>query len=106
VTTGEFLVAFVLYADSLLSINQIATLLDRAYNTIYSAIRDVETALNAASTSSGTGSIILLTGQPRSMKLSKCVQVTRDATHRGTACPAAGRQKAGGHGGAVSKVTS
>jgi len=41
---GEFLVAFILYADSLLSINQIAPLLGRAYNTIHSAIRDVEAA--------------------------------------------------------------
>jgi plasmid maintenance system antidote protein VapI len=41
---GEFLVAFILYADSLLSINQIASLLGRAYNTIHSVIRDVEAA--------------------------------------------------------------
>ncbi|WP_049998744.1 IS1595 family transposase [Halococcus sediminicola] len=41
---GEFLVAFVLYADSLLSINQIAPLLDRAYKTVFEAISDVETA--------------------------------------------------------------
>ncbi|TSD09190.1 IS1595 family transposase [Haloglomus irregulare] len=41
---GEFLVAFVLYADSLLSINQIAMLLDRAYDTIHSAIRKCDRA--------------------------------------------------------------
>ena len=41
---GEFLVAFVLYADTLLSINQIAPLLDRAYKTVFKAINDVETA--------------------------------------------------------------
>jgi hypothetical protein len=41
---GEFRVAFVLYTDSLLSINQIASLIERAYNTIHSAIRDVEAA--------------------------------------------------------------
>jgi len=40
---GEFLVAFVLYADTLLSINQIAPLLDRAYKTVFGAISDVET---------------------------------------------------------------
>ena len=41
---GEFLVAFILYADTLLSINQIAPLLDRAYKTVFEAISDVETA--------------------------------------------------------------
>jgi len=41
---GEFLVAFVLYADTLLSINQIAPLLDRTYKTVFEAINDVETA--------------------------------------------------------------
>jgi ribosomal protein S27AE len=41
---GEFLVAFVLYADTLLSINQIAPLLDRAYKTVFEAISDVEAA--------------------------------------------------------------
>ena len=41
---GEFLLAFLLYADSLLSINQIAPLLDRTYKTVFEAIRDVETA--------------------------------------------------------------
>ena len=41
---GEFLVAFVLYADTLLSINQIAPLLDRTYKTVFEAINNVETA--------------------------------------------------------------
>jgi transposase-like protein len=42
--SGEFLVAFILYADTLLSINQIAPLLDRTYKTVFEAIKDVETA--------------------------------------------------------------
>lgn len=41
---GEFLVAFVLYADTLLSINQIAPLFDRTYKTVFEAIKDVEAA--------------------------------------------------------------
>ncbi len=41
---SEFLVAFVLYADTLLSINQIAPLLDRTYKTVFEAIKDVEAA--------------------------------------------------------------
>ena len=43
-TGGEFLIAFVLYADTLLSINQIAPLLDHAYNTIHNGIRRMEAA--------------------------------------------------------------
>ena len=38
--------AFILYADTLLSISQIATVLDRAYKTIHSAIREVEAAVH------------------------------------------------------------
>ncbi|ELZ28722.1 hypothetical protein C474_14539 [Halogeometricum pallidum JCM 14848] len=44
--TGEVLLAFTLYADTLLSINQIAPLLGRAYRTVYYAIREVEAAMN------------------------------------------------------------
>jgi len=36
---GELLVAFVLYADTLLSINQIAPLLNRAYKAVFEAIK-------------------------------------------------------------------
>jgi len=35
---GEVLLAFLLYADTLLSINQIAPLLDRAYKTVHTAL--------------------------------------------------------------------
>jgi transposase-like protein len=44
---GEVLLAFVLYADTLLSISQIAVLVDRAYGTVYYAIREVETAVHS-----------------------------------------------------------
>jgi len=42
---GEILFSFVLYADSLLSINQISHLLSRPYKTTHKAVRNVETAL-------------------------------------------------------------
>ena len=42
---GEVLLAFTLYADTLLSINQIAPLLGRAYKTVHTAIREVEAAV-------------------------------------------------------------
>ena len=41
---GEFLVAFILYADTLLSINQIAPLLDHTYKTVFETIKDIEAA--------------------------------------------------------------
>ena len=40
---GEFLIAFVLYADTLLSINQIAFLLSPSYKTLYERIKETET---------------------------------------------------------------
>ena len=44
-TAGEVLLAFTLYADTLLSINQIAPLLGRAYKTVHTAIREAEAAV-------------------------------------------------------------
>jgi len=41
---GEVLIAFVLYADTLLSINQIAPLLSPRYKTLFEQIKDAETA--------------------------------------------------------------
>jgi hypothetical protein len=43
-TPGEILIAFVLYADPLLSINQIAQLFDSVYDIIHTTIRKVEAA--------------------------------------------------------------
>ncbi len=43
---GEVLLAYVLYADTLLSISQNAVLFDRTYKTVYYAIRDVEAAIS------------------------------------------------------------
>jgi hypothetical protein len=42
--TGEFLIAFILYADTLLSITQIAGLLSPFYTTLYDQLREFETA--------------------------------------------------------------
>ncbi len=46
-SSGEMLLTFVLYANTLLSISQIAVLFDRAYGTVYYAIREVETAVQS-----------------------------------------------------------
>ncbi|PGF14343.1 IS1595 family transposase [Natrinema sp. CBA1119] len=45
-TCGEVLLAFTFYADTLLSINQIAPLLGRAYKTVHTAIREVEAVIH------------------------------------------------------------
>ena len=41
---GEFLIAFILYADTPLSINQIAFLLSPCYKTLHDRIRELEVA--------------------------------------------------------------
>jgi len=43
-TPGEFLIAFILYADTLLSITQIAGLLSPCYTTLHDQLREFETA--------------------------------------------------------------
>ena len=43
-TPGEFIIAFVLYADTLLSIHQIAQLFDAVYDTVHTTIREGEAA--------------------------------------------------------------
>ena len=44
-TPGEIVIAFVLYADTLLSIHQITQLFDAVYDTVHTTIREVEAAL-------------------------------------------------------------
>jgi transposase-like protein len=43
-TPGEIVIAFVLYADTLLSIHQITQFFDAVYDTIHSTIREIEAA--------------------------------------------------------------
>ena len=43
-TPGEIVIAFVLYADTLLSIHQIAQLFDAVYDTVHTTIREIEAA--------------------------------------------------------------
>jgi transposase-like protein len=40
-TPGEVIIAFVLYADTLLSINQVAQLFEAVYDTVHTTIREV-----------------------------------------------------------------
>ncbi len=45
-SAGEVLLAFMLYADTLLNISDIEVILDRAYKTVFYAIREVEAAVH------------------------------------------------------------
>lgn len=47
-TPGEIVIAFVLYADTLLSIHQITQLFEAVYDTIHTTIREVEAALESS----------------------------------------------------------
>ena len=49
-STGEVLLSFMLYADTLLSISQIAVLLDRAYKIVFYAIKEGEAAVHRTAT--------------------------------------------------------
>jgi len=44
ITLGEIVTAFVLYADTLLSIHQIAQLFETVYETVHTTIREIEAA--------------------------------------------------------------
>ena len=104
---GEFLVAFVLYADTLLSINQIAPLLDRTYKTVSSRRSTTwKPRSRAASPPSGNASATRSLDRHRSMRPSRSVRVSKAKTYRGTDCPAAGPPRAAGRDGRESRGMS
>jgi len=43
-TPGEIVIAFILYADTLLSVNQVAQMFEAVYDTVHTTIREVEAA--------------------------------------------------------------
>ncbi len=46
-TPEEIIIGFVLYADSLLSINQVAQLFEAVYDAVHTSIREVEAAIES-----------------------------------------------------------
>ena len=46
-TPGEVIIGFILYADTLLSINQVAQLLEAVYDTVHTTIRDIKAAFES-----------------------------------------------------------
>jgi len=88
-----------LYADTLLSISQIAVVLDRAYKTVFYAIKEVEAAVHRGFPSSGVNSSTQSLGQRRSTNLGRSVRGSKAKTRRETAVIAAGRPDLVGHAG-------
>ena len=103
---GEFLVAFVLYADTLLSINQIAPLLNRTYKTVFEAINEVEAAFARGFPTVWDRVGRIIDGPTQVDETQQVCQGPKARTHRGTDYPAAGRPRADEHGGPVSRVMS
>lgn len=98
---GEFLIAFLLYADTLLSSNQIAFLLSPCYKTIRETIREFEQPFVGDSRLSRIESPRQSVARHRWMKPSRCVQDSRENIRRGKASTASDRpiRKKGEPGG-------
>ena len=92
-TAGEFLIAFILYADTLLSINQIAPLLDHAYNTIHDGIRRMETAFKRSFPTVWERIDHTIDGPTQVDETSKYARDSKDKIRRGKGCPAADHPK-------------
>jgi len=98
---GEVLLAFMLYADTLLNISDIEVILDRAYKTVFYAIREVEAAVHRGFPSSGVSSSTRSLDQRRSTSLERSVPDSKAKTRRETAVIAAGRPGLDDHAGKV-----
>jgi hypothetical protein len=103
-TPGEIILAFILYADTLLSIHQIPRLLDPFYPTIHSTIRAVEAAFERGFARVWEQFQEEIDGGPRSTKLARSALGTMDSRRRGTACPAPARVNLVAHGGRERRV--
>jgi len=104
-TGGEFLVAFILYADTLLSITQIAALLSPCYTTLHDQLRELETAFCRGFPTVWERSPRQSMARHKSMKHSRYVRDSKAKTRRGRDSTAAGRPKEDARGGQVTRVT-
>lgn len=76
-TPGELLLIFILYADTLLSINQIAYLVEPCYDTIHSRLREGEAAFERGFPLVWNGFNRRSMVSPRSMKLGDMFRLQR-----------------------------
>ncbi len=105
-TCGEVLLAFTLYADTLLSINQIAPLFGRAYKTVHTAIREVEAAVQRGFPWFGNCSTRPLTDRRKPTNLVRSFPGIKAKSRRGTAVLAAARPRLADHAGGDATVIS
>jgi hypothetical protein len=100
-TPGEFLIAFVLYTDTLLSINQIVPLLDRAYKTVFESINDVEAVVRGFPTVWNRIDQTI----DGATQVDENQQVCSGFKYQDrTDCPVAGRLRADEHAGVVNRA--
>ena len=96
---GELLLVFILYADTLLSIDQIAQLFEPCYDTVHAQLREGEAAFECGFP------LVWERIQPpsresrRSTKPARSARATRDNRRRGTTSPAAALMILADHAG-------
>ena len=98
-TPGEIVIAFVLYADTLLSIHQIAQLFEAVYDTIHTTIREGEAAFERGFFLVWERIHTLSTARPRSTKQGRSAPGSKARRRRGTGFPAAARGSEAEHAG-------
>ena len=96
---GEELLAFTFYADTLLSINQIAPVLGRAYKTVHTGIREMEAAVHHGFPVVWNLLTQIIDGPTQVDESGESVLATKDKSRRGTAVLAAARLGLDAHGG-------
>lgn len=89
---GKIVIAFALYADTLLSINQITQLFDAVYNTVHTTIQELEAAFEYGSYLVWER-IHTIDGPTRMTKPLTSALTTRDRGRRRTASPTAATMK-------------
>jgi len=104
-TPGEIVIAFVLYADTLLSIHQITQLFDAVYDTIHTTIQEIEAAFERGFYLVWERIQHTIAAQPRLTKLATSARATRVKRRRGTVSPAAALGIVADHAGKEHPVT-
>ena len=103
---GEFLIAFVLYADTLLSTVQIAGLLEPTYKTLFEVIKDMEAAFDRSFLTVWNRVEHTIAGPTQVDEIQQVCSGFKGQDPPRTDCPAADRLRTDGHGGRVNRVMS
>jgi len=98
-TPGEFLIALVLYADTLRSITQITALLSPCYKTLHDQIREVETAFCQGFPTVWERIFQTVDGPTQVDETQQVCSGSKAKSRRGRVSTAAARQREDGHAG-------